>query len=500
MIPRRLGNGPRSVLLVVAFLVSTVSAYAAGTREVLERDGPSFASRCNEKRLESIEQDPRSHYIMVHKEGFPLDREEHALNPEAFKKEYIEAILCGIDRYVSEVWNRKSSLVQTPRLLLFVHGGLNPLQTGFDRIGKLLNPKDDGEKRKYLLGRSSYYPVFINWNSSFGSSWGDDNFVIRRGTRDKLGGFLTSPFVLLGRLAESLLTSPREWWYQVDNWWKSREESRSPDETKVESALDVVRYWGLLPVRELTLPAIRGFGTPAWEMMKRRTDLLLARTLQSNGYATEGAGRTLIMALAARIPKGEDGKPLKGWWMTREGAKGPLEITLVGHSMGTMVLDRLLRASPEVHYHRIVYLAAASSLEDFEISVLPYLTNHPRTEFWAFTLSERDETSERKAFDFLERGSLLVWIDNLFERELTRSQRRFGRYRYYCEAEYHRLPESYLSQVRVVQFHGHEGQPREHGEFDNEDKLEGILRRVDPEAYSGPTHATTEVKVNCEER
>lgn len=496
MIPRRLGNGPRSVLLVVAFLISTVSAYAAGTREALERDGLSFASRCNEKQLESIEQDPRSHYIMVHKEGFSLDREENALNLEAFKKEYIEAILCGIDRHVSEVWNRKSALVQTPRLLLFVHGGLNPYQTGLDRIGKLLNPKDDGEKRKHLLGRSSYYPVFINWNSSFGSSWWDDNFIIRRGTRDPLGGSLTSPFALLGRLAESLLTSPREWWYQVDNAVRSIKEPRSPDEKKVDFVLDAVSYFGLLPVRGLTVPAIRGFGTPAWEMMKRRTDLLLARTLQSNGYATEGAGRTLMVALAARIPKDEDGKPLKGWWMTREGAKGPIEITLVGHSMGTMVLDRLLRAFPEVHYHRIVYLAAASSLEDFDISVLPYLTNHPYTKFWAFTLSERDETSEKLPVDVVERGSLLVWIDNLFESELTRSQRRFGRYEYYCK--YYQLPKLYLSQVRVVQFQGQEGEPREHGEFDNEDKLEGILRRVDPNAYTKPTPATPGTKVNCE--
>jgi hypothetical protein len=159
-------------------------------------------------------------------------------------------------------------------------------------------------------------------------------------------------------------------------------------------------------------------------------------------------------------------------------------------------LDHLLRAFPEVHYHRIVYLASASSLEDFDISVLPYLTNHPYTKFWAFTLSERDETGEKLPVDVVERGSLLVWIDNLFESELTRSQRRFGRYEYYCK--YYQLPKLYLSQVRVVQFQGQEGEPREHGEFDNEDKLEGILRRVDPNAHTKPTPATPGTQVNCE--
>lgn len=466
---------PKSVMLFAALLTPLASGCATG-------------------QLKALEPDPRSHYIMVHKEGYPLDRNENALSNDAFRNEYVEAILLGIDRHVKQRWESK----QVPQVLFFVHGGLNPYQTGLDRIGKLVNLKDGDEKKKDLLGRSSYYPVFINWNSSFGSSWWDDNFMIRRGTRDPWGGFLTSPFVLAGRLAESALTAPREWWYQGDNAWKSIREPKSPDEKEADLVLDGVTYFGLLPARGLTVPALRAFGTPAWEMMKRRTELLLARKLRPNDYAKEGAGRTFMEVLKERIPKDREGKPVKGKWGTGDGTKGPIEITLVGHSMGTMVLDRLLRAFPDVHFQRIVYMAAASSIDDFETSVLPYLNNHTDAQFWGFSLSERDETRERVGFDVIERGSLLVWIDNLFEHVLTPSQRRFGRYNYYCN--YYQLPIQYLPMVRVIKFRGEEGQPRKHEEFDDEDKLEGMLRQVDPEAYppiSRLTASDNAFEVNC---
>ena len=54
--------------------------------------------------------------------------------------------------------------------------------------------------------------------------------------------------------------------------------------------------------------------------------------------------------------------------------------------------------------------------------------------------------------------------------------------------------------VRVVKFRGEEGQPRKHEEFDDEEKLEGMLRQVDPEGYpplSRLTPSDNAFEVNC---
>lgn len=471
----RPSDWPKSVMLFAALLTPLASGCATG-------------------QLKALEPDPRSHYIMVHKEGYPLDRNENALSNDAFRNEYVEAILLGIDRHVKQRWESK----QVPQVLFFVHGGLNPYQTGLDRIGKLVNTRDEGGKKKDLLGRSSYYPVFINWNSSFGSSWWDDSFIIRRGTRDPWGGSLTSPFVLAGRLAESAFTAPRAWWFQGENAVDSFSTTDIPGEKEEVRVFIGFSYFVLFPFRALTVPGIQGFGTPAWEMMKRRTDLLLASKLRPNDYAVQGAARTLMEALEKRIPRDKNGKPSWGRWKIADGAEGPIEMTLVGHSMGAMVLDRLLRAFPDAHFKHIVYMAAASSIEDFEYSVLPYLSKHTDSKFWGFSLSESDETREKVGFDIIERGSLLVWIDNLFERVLTPSQKRFGRYKNYCK--YYQLPEQYLPRVRVIKFRGEDNQPRRHGEFDDEEKLEGMLRQIDPEAYppiSHPAPSDNAFEVNC---
>src|SRR5439155_3912756 len=110
--------------------------------------------------------------------------------------------------------------------------------------------------------------------------------------------------------------------------------------------LDGISYFTLLPLRALTVPVVRAFGTPAWEIMRRRAGLVLASSLESIRYATQGAGRTFITALKDKIL----------------GAPVPIEITLVGHSVGTLIISRLLQIFPEVVFKRIVYLGAACSI------------------------------------------------------------------------------------------------------------------------------------------
>ena len=92
------------------------------------------------------------------------------------------------------------------------------------------------------------------------------------------------------------------------------------------------------------------------------------------------------------------------------------KVTLIGHSMGTLMLNELLRlyGDPEkdFEYDEIVYMAAACTIRDFEASVVPYLQRHKDSKFFNLTLHPEADARERAAFDLLPRGSLLEWVDD----------------------------------------------------------------------------------------
>jgi hypothetical protein len=110
-----------------------------------------------------------------------------------------------------------------------------------------------------------------------------------------------------------------------------------------------------------------------------------------------------------------------------------LEISLVGHSMGTIIIDRLLRYAPNLVVKNIVFMGAATSVEDYRDTVDAYLDRHkgdgePGTQMYHLVLHPLAEATERNARDFAPRGSLLVWIDNYFTDPTTPLGRRVGRF------------------------------------------------------------------------
>src|SRR5205807_7605742 len=107
--------------------------------------------------------------------------------------------------------------------------------------------------------------------------------------------------------------------------------------------------------------------------------------------------------------------------LKREDDAGHYQITLVGHSMGAIVLNELVRRSTTegVHYDNIVYMAAACSVRDFQRSVVPYMQRHTTTNFYNLCLHPVNEVRERHAADLVPRGSLLVWIDDMYSNPYT---------------------------------------------------------------------------------
>jgi hypothetical protein len=303
-----------------------------------------------------------------------------------------------------------------------VHGGLNGYREAFDRMTQLLLPSNGEGGGPALLEHTMYYPIFINWNAALGDSISDDLFFIRFGRRMPMAGFPTAPFVLLSRVAASVFGAPIAWSGTVRNYWDGFDGPPAEDDHFLGDTLDSATW--LIP-RLVTTPVIESFGAPAFQIMKRRAQLATANRLLDSTRATEGAARTLMKRIGARIDKEGDIAVWRFQDAAGVAAAVPIEITLVGHSMGAILLNRLLAAIHPVPIHQIVYLAPAAGIDEFEGFLLPYLVHHQRTRFAWFSLSRRDEA--RESYYVAPRGTLLAWIDGLFERGWTVGQMTQGR-------------------------------------------------------------------------
>jgi pimeloyl-ACP methyl ester carboxylesterase len=309
------------------------------------------------------------------------------------------------------------------------------------------------------------------------------------GRRREIVGPLTSPFVIAGRFASVALEAPRAWLNSLDNFSEGIRSADSEGNDAAYNAMITLEAVGLSPVRAVTIPTVQGFGIGAWQIMRRRVELAAASRLtpQRDNYASEGAARTLFQRLQRKIQE--------------EKKKNPnldVEVTLVGHSMGAMLLNRLLTlAKPGLPIKRVVYLAAASRIDDFEHYVLPFLATHRSADVWWFSLSRADEARESH-YLISPSGTLLVWIDNYFEPIAANGQNTFGRYRnlgeYYTDwlnkpDENGLIKFDEKAGPRFGKIHGYRAsmkdpkRPKQHGDFDDPQVFQTILCYVDPGAF-----------------
>jgi hypothetical protein len=73
-------------------------------------------------------------------------------------------------------------------------------------------------------------------------------------------------------------------------------------------------------------------------------------------------------------------------------------------------------------------MAGADSMRTTRDSLVPYLHDHPDTQFYILTLHPQAEIEEWEVLGLAPRGSLLVWIDDFFSSPLTYFDRTIGRW------------------------------------------------------------------------
>ncbi|MFY9344954.1 MAG: hypothetical protein WAT39_20845 [Planctomycetota bacterium] len=308
------------------------------------------------------------------------------------------------------------------RVLIFVHGGLNSLPDGLERTARLVPAIRDGSA-------GETYPILINWQSGVGSGYQDHLVKYHNGEQKGFWRPVVSPVIALADLGRAIARLPIVYWDQgyaackrvvapaqgaaVPDGWHDRVrlDSRAPEWPASVSFWNSVSQ--LLPgiVRVLTTPVIDTVGFEGYDMLLRRVDTLFFTNDDLRSRTAEPHGA--VFELLRQIPVGT-------------------EIVLVGHSMGTIVLNELIRRFPEHDFRRIVYLAAACTVKDFMDAVPDYLAhNHGRggdAKFYNLCLHPAADESEVAAWSLVPNGSLLEWLDAYLLGPRTGLHRTFGKW------------------------------------------------------------------------
>ncbi len=122
-------------------------------------------------------------------------------------------------------------------------------------------------------------------------------------------------------------------------------------------------------------------------------------------------------------------------------------ITIIGHSMGAIVACELLQRFHALPVDNVVFEAAACSISNFKTNVIPFLEeqnlraqiaglegkdpgNVVKTHVYNLCLHDDAENAEKNPgeLDLSQRGSLLTWVDTLYQTPESENDRTFGRW------------------------------------------------------------------------
>ncbi len=365
---------------------------------------------------------PVNHIIEIDKKGNPnMPGGDAMLDTKAFDA-HLEKVLDFGDK---------------KKIIIYIHGGLNTI-------------KSSEERAKWLsdeLIKEDYHPVFIHWRSGLFTSYGEHLFTQRQGEHWSFWGPVSSPWVLVMDFGKAIARTPMVWFYQSISYLKAL----GYQTPKVKNAMNISRLLeqdesfdysegedsrsagmevsqgvfgvGQFIISLVTAPIFDAVGTGAWDVMKRRTDILFTKAdtdsnvdLKAYAEGKQGALVQFFEKLKDKVTDPSTGKPREDY-----------EITLVGHSMGTIVASQILSRWQEIRYRKIIFMAAACTIKDFELSVVPYMRQGD-THFYNYVLHRKAENYESHFWGLGGVGSLLVQIDNFYANPVSEKERTFGKW------------------------------------------------------------------------
>jgi pimeloyl-ACP methyl ester carboxylesterase len=465
----------------------------------------------------------RYHAMFSDRAGLPLDPASDAGfiakdGPGSFRH-YVDDALSHMDAYFASGYaagGADASAVRTRKILIHVHGGLNSfgsaLANSQNLYQRIMGDQDFADR---------YYPFFICWNSDGLSTYGEHLFEVSQGEYHPVLNTAISPISAAVDIASGIVSSPITWWRQtfsidlpaglgMDYLDKHDVAAKNPrilrdygldigmgrtDRDFSDLSWSFAKYWVTFPFKLVSNPLACGMGKSAWDMMLRRTDNIFhvpgelqlddegLRSIDAKGshMVAQGTAAVFIEHLENHL--------------RAAGAADPgirYEITVVGHSMGAIVLNQVLTVYPDLPIRRIIYMAPACSISDAAASVVPFVkrrnaTARPPidaraaqvpdggsratlrdragyTQFYLLTLAPQAEKSEASGYELLPRGSLLEWIDNFYSTPPSAVDRTLGTWENIVSAVNPFLPIG--GDIHIKSFGWRSGsEPSTHGSF-----------------------------------
>lgn len=424
-----------------------------------------------------------NHVIQFDPDGYTLDPRTGQRLTTAQTRQQFADILAAMTQYLDDKPVRK--------VLIHVHGGL---VTPDDALNAAT-----ADLAAISKADPNYYPVFVVWNSSLDDTYREHLFDVRQGQKTaqtEAWGRIDFPLYFLSDFLVAISRAPTVWLQQratdddaveaalksmesnqrSEAWMEARnnvnamtfflelnrryyDDRHSGGQTPRQMAISIepdysqpsdwigrgVAYTLTIPTKLLTAPLIDALGTAAWRDMTRRTltvvdgsaDFQVNRDTtpqEIDSYVNRGTDGGLDHFIAELAEKSHS--PSVHGATTR-----PWQVTLVGHSMGTMIINEILRrqiqretnagdnAQP-LPVQQIVYMGAACSIRDFTQGVIPFmqLPDHAAVQFYNLSLHPTAELIDAEYDDIPPRGSLLCWIDDFLGSPQTPLDRTLGRW------------------------------------------------------------------------
>ena len=214
-----------------------------------------------------------SPHLNIHKDGYVANDQGFAIqipavkeNGQTAEEREVEKLINQISEQVTKDCGRPNN--KRTHLMLFVHGGLIGTRAAMESSRKL--------DQSGVFAKRDIRPIYINWNSSLNSAMADDVFWVRGGQRT-VEGAIVFPVIIAWRLSFGVFNALPNWFYQsVDEIRFSQKWPAETKPTTAEMAGDGVVGLVHAPFSIVSTPLLTGFGRGAWEMMKRRIDMMFA--------------------------------------------------------------------------------------------------------------------------------------------------------------------------------------------------------------------------------
>jgi hypothetical protein len=219
------------------------------------------------------------------------------------------------------------------------------------------------------------------------------------------------------------------------------------------------------PVKASSTVFLDALGVQPWKNMVRRTRTMFERESEFIPDLDYKSADWLAKEQRARVPTAQfidqlnyTGRKGAVWLFTsqleanliKRDSKNQPRLTIIGHSMGAIVACEMLENFHRLAVDNVVLMAAACSIRDFKQKIIPFFEEQElraefaqaapgraksyapfiKTQLYNLCLNDTAEHIEPNPgqLDLSQRGSLLTWIDTLYQSPESENDRTFGRW------------------------------------------------------------------------